>query len=238
MDSVAYATEEVQGHVDDGDEFLRMLRLRLGATPVGLDDWLHPSNDGVPVEPAPTDLIDDAIDTALRSIQRLVIDQGAQLDAAGLERLAVGLNRVRRAAEAANVAVAERVVATNPFRDDGFLTGKNWLAHRLQLSKREAFHRCQMARMQPRLQQWSEAFVDGRVGVEQTSLMAQIAADPRITDDALSAREGDLLDDAMSLPYEEFKRRALALAGARRHRRCRRTDRTRPQQPIRDDDRT
>ena len=117
----------------------------------GLDDWLHPSADGVPIEAAPSDLIDEAIDTALRSIQRLVIDQRAQLDAVGLERLAVGLNRVRRAAEAANVAVAERVVATNPFRGDGFLTGKNWLAHRLQLSKREAFHRCQMARMHPRL---------------------------------------------------------------------------------------
>ena len=121
----------------------------------------------------------------------------------------LGLNRVRRAAEAANVAVAERVVATNPFRGDGFLTGKNWLAHRLQLSKREAFHRCQMARMHPRLVVWSEAFVDGLVGVEQTSLMAQIAANPRVPTDVLLGREAELLFDAMSLPYEEFKRRAL-----------------------------
>ena len=185
------------------------VRERARRTPVGLDDWLHPCADVVPIEPAPTDLIAEAIDTALRSVQRLVIDEGAQLDAAGLERLAVGLNEVRRAAEAANVAVAERVVATNPFRGDGFLTGKAWLSHRLQLSKREAFHRCQMARMHPRLRRWSEAFIDGQVGVEQTSLMAQIAADPRVPDDALAAGEGDLLNDAMSLPYEEFKRRAL-----------------------------
>jgi hypothetical protein len=134
MDSVGLTIEGVRGDVD-GDEYLRLLRLRLAASPVGLDDWLHPLADDVPVEPAPTDLIDEAVGAALRSIQRLVIDQHAQLDADGLERLAVGLNQVRCAAEAANVAVAERVLATNPFRGDGFFTGKTWLAHRLQLSK-------------------------------------------------------------------------------------------------------
>ena len=209
MDSVAVTTEGVEGDVDDPDEFLRLLRLRLACTPVGLKDWLQPSAGRVPVGAAPADLIDEAIDTALRSIQRLVIDQNAQLDGAALERLAVGLNQVRRAAEAANVAVAERVVATNPFRGDGFLTGKSWSAHRLQLSKREAFHRCQMARQLPRLVLWSEAFVDGMVGVEQTSLMAQVAADPGVRDEALQAAESELLDDAMALPYEEFKRRVL-----------------------------
>ena len=209
MDSVAVTTEGVEGDVEGPDEFLRLLRLRLACTPVGLEDWLQPSAGRVPVGAAPADLIDEAIDTALRSIQRLVIDQNAQLDGAALERLAVGLNQVRRAAEAANVAVAERVVATNPFRGDGFLTGKSWLAHRLQLSKREAFHRCQMARQLPRLVLWSEAFVDGMVGVEQTSLMAQVAADPGVRDEALQAAESELLDDAMALPYEEFKRRVL-----------------------------
>ena len=63
--------------------------------------------------------------------------------------------------------------------------------------------------MQPRLRLWFETFAAGEVGIEQTSLIAQIAANPRVPDDALSAREADLLDDAMSLPYEEFKRRAL-----------------------------
>ncbi len=125
--------------------------VQLAATPAGLEDWLHPSADNVPNEPTPTDLIDEAIDTALRSIQQLMIDQGAQLDACG-----AGTVGGRRRAGAAcrrsgHVAVAERVVATNPFRGDGFFTGKAWLTHRLQLSKREAFHRCQMARMHPRL---------------------------------------------------------------------------------------
>ena len=206
---MGFVTEEVQRDVDDGDELLRSLRLRLAATPVRLDDWLHPSTEGVPIEAAPSDLIDEAIRAALRSIEQLMIDQNAQLDRAALERLAVGVEQVRRAAESAAVAVAERVVATNPFRSDGFFTGKAWLTHRLQLSKREAFHRCQMARMQPRLRLWSETFAAGEVGIEQTSLMAQIVANPRVPDDALSAREADLLDDAMTLPYEEFKRRAL-----------------------------
>ncbi len=209
MESVAYTTEGVRDGVDDPDEFLRMLRVRLAATPVGLEDWLHPSAERVPIEAAPADLIDEAIRAAVRSIEQLMIDEHAQLDGAALERLAVGVETVRRAAESAAVAVAERVVATNPFRGDGFFTGKAWLTHRLQLSKREAFHRCQMARMHPRLRQWSEAFAAGEVGIEQTSLMAQIAANPRITDDQLVEREADLLDDAMTLPYEEFKRRAL-----------------------------
>ena len=63
MDSIGFVTEEVQRDVDDGDEFLRSLRLRLAATPVRLDDWLHPSTDGVPIEAAPSDLIDEAIGT-------------------------------------------------------------------------------------------------------------------------------------------------------------------------------
>ena len=104
MDSVAIQTEGVEGDVEGPDQFLRLLRLRLACTPAELKDWLQPSAGRVPVGAAPTDLIDEAIDTALRSIQRLVIDQNAQLDGAALERLAVGLNQVRRAAEAANVA--------------------------------------------------------------------------------------------------------------------------------------
>ncbi len=208
MDS-ARTIDVVLDDLDEGFEYLRTLRLRLAATPAGLEDWLQPAADNIPNDATPSDLIDDAIDTALRSIERLIIDQHAQLDAAALERLTLGVERVRRTAAAAGVAVAERVIATNPFRGDGFFTGKSWLTHRLQLSKRESFHRCQMARAKDRLPLWFEAFEAGQVGVEQTSLMAQIAANPRIPADALTAREADLLDDAMALPYEEFKRRAL-----------------------------
>jgi len=207
MERSSFANEGML--VDERDEFLRTLRLQLAATAAGLEDWLQPTADRVPMEPAPTDLIDEAIRTALRSIEQLMIDQTAQLDRTALERLAVGVEQVRRAAESAAVAVAERVVATNPFRTDGFFTGKAWLTHRLQLSKREAFHRCQMARMQPRLVVWPEAFAAGEVGIEQTSLMAQIAANPRVPTDVLLGREAALLFDAMTLPYEEFKRRAL-----------------------------
>ena len=207
MERSSFANEGML--VDERDEFLRTLRLQLAATAAGLEDWLQPTADRVPMEPAPTDLIDEAIRTALRSIEQLMIDQTAQLDRTALERLAVGVEQVRRAAESAAVALAERVVATNPFRSDGFFTGKAWLTHRLQLSKREAFHRCQMARMQPRLVVWPEAFAAGEVGIEQTSLMAQIAANPRVPTDVLLVREAALLFDAITLPYEEFKRRAL-----------------------------
>ena len=184
--------------VEERDEFLRTLRTTARCHARGAGGSAPPTADRVPVEAAPSGLIDEAIRTAVRSIEQLMIDENAQLDGAALERLAVGVEQVRRAAESAAVAVAERVVATNPFRSDGFFTGKAFLTHRLQLSKREAFHRCQMARMQPRLRLWFETFAAGEVGIEQTSLIAQIAANPHVPDDALSAREADLLDDAMS----------------------------------------
>ncbi len=207
MDSAC--TEEVFDDRDEGFEYLRELRLRLAATPVGLEDWLQPAADHVPTEAAPSDLIDDAIGAALRSVERLIIDQHSRLGADGLERLTLGIERVRRVAEAAGVAVAERVITTNPFRGDGFFTGKHWLTHRLQLSKRASFHRCQMARAKTRLPVWFEAFEAGEVGIEQTMLTAQVAANPRIPDDVLAAREADLLADAMTLSYEEFTRRVL-----------------------------
>lgn len=90
-------------------------------------------------------LIDDAVRQAMRAVQALIVDHGARLDAAALEDLAVGVERVRRCAEAAAVAVAERVDATNPYRADGFFSGKAWLRHRLQLTKSEAYRRVRWA---------------------------------------------------------------------------------------------
>ena len=205
----ACTTEELLGDLDDRDEVLRLLREQLSATPAGLEDWLHPAVDDIPADSVPGGLIDDSVDTALRAIETLVIDQHAQLDGAGLQRLAIGVEKVRRSAEAAAVAVAERVDATNPFRTDGFFTGKNWLRHRLQLSKVDAFRRVQMARMQPRFPEWTEAAVAGEVGISQTMLMAQIAANPRLPGDQLRQRAPELLDDAINLQYEEFKAKAL-----------------------------
>ncbi len=211
MESVRTDEEvfEVVEVLDAGFGYLRELRLRLAATPVGLEDWLQPAVDRVPTVAAPADLIDEAIGAALRSVERLIIDQHAQLDPAALERLTVGVEQVRRVAEAAAVAAAERVIETNPFRGDGFFTGKHYLTHRLQLSKRSSFHRCQMARAKHRLPVWFETFEAGDVGIDQTMLMAQVAANPRIPDDVLAGRQPDLLDDAITLPYEEFARRVL-----------------------------
>ena len=47
----------------------------------------------------------------------------------------------------------------------------------------------------------------GEVGVAQSELMARVAANPRVPDELLQRDEQLLLDDARSLPYEEFERR-------------------------------
>lgn len=49
---------------------------------------------------------------------------------------------------------------------------------------------------------------DGDVGIAQSQLMAQIAANQRISDDDLAAAAPDLLVDAQTLSYDEFERRA------------------------------
>jgi len=104
--------------------------------------------------------------------------------------------------------VAGVVDVQNPFVTDGFRTGKHWLRHRARLSRPEAFRRIQSARMHRRLRGWSDAAEVGDVGVAQSQLMAQVAANPRIDDQLLAAQADELLDDAIGLPYAEFEARA------------------------------
>ncbi len=173
-----------------------------------LEAWLYPDESAPPTEPVPPSLIDDAVRDAVTAIQRLIVDPHAQLDMAALEQLAVGVEQVRRCAESAAVAVAERVDSTNPYRRDGFFNGKAWLRHRLQLTKSEAFRRVQGARAQQRIEPWTSASQLGEVGVAQSQLMAQIAANPRIGDEQLQEGAPELLADAKELSYDAFERRA------------------------------
>ncbi len=189
------------------DQHLVALRSRLVETiddEHDLESWLHPAGEA-PSSAMPESLIDEAVQRAIADIHSLIIDSGARLSRDDLERLALGIERVRRCAEAAAVAVAGVVDDQNPFVRDGFRTGKNWIRHRGQLSRAEAFRRIQTARMHRRLPAWAAASEDGTVGVAQSQLMAQIAANPRIPDDTLTEGAGSLLDDAIRLPYPEFE---------------------------------
>ena len=191
----------------DGDACLAAIRARLTATfddDPSLETWLHPVGES-PSSALPESLIDEAIDQAVTHIQSLIIDSGARLDRDDLERLALGVERVRRCAEAAVVAVAGVADVQNPHIADGFRSGKNWIRHRAKLSPAEAFRRVQLARMHRRLPSWSWASESGEVGIAQSQLMAQIAANPRISDETLLADADNLLDDAIRLSYPEFE---------------------------------
>jgi hypothetical protein len=130
------------------------------------------------------------------------------LDKDQVDSWAVGVERVRRAADAAAVEVADHVDTHNPFRRDGFFNAKSWMKHRLQLSgPEEAFRRLQTARLHRRVGVWANAESSGHVGVAQTQLMAQVAANPRIEPELLRTAGWDLLEDAMDLSYDKFERR-------------------------------
>jgi Domain of unknown function (DUF222) len=213
MDQTSYATKGVFDHPADFDglDWLERRRLQLRESVDDdrlLESWLHPSADAAPSDAPPPSLVDDAVDQAVRAIQALTIDGDARLGREAMDLLALGVERVRRCAEAAAVAVAGVVDEQNPFLTDGFRSGKNWIRHRNQLTAGEAFRRIQTARMHARLEQWADAAERGVVGVGQSHLMGQIAANPRIEPDVLAAYADDLLDDAITLPYEQFEAHA------------------------------
>ena len=152
------------------------------------------------------DLVGALVFQAVNTVEALADLDPRQLDPAELTQWAEGIERVRRMAEAAAVAVAGHVDRDNPFRDDGFFSGKAWLRHRLQLSGPEAHRRVQSARMHRRLDDWAEAEQVGGVGVAQSELMGRVAANPRIDDEVLQRDSSMLLEDATTLPFDDFER--------------------------------
>jgi hypothetical protein len=95
----------------------------------------------------------------------------------------------------------------NPFREQGFFTAKTAVKHMAGLSGPEAFRRVQTARMHTGLPEWADAHADGRVGVAQCELMARVVANPRLPASVVERDAPALLDDAITLPFEEFERR-------------------------------
>jgi len=131
----------------------------------------------------------------------------AGFDDGQLRRYGEGIERMLRRVDAAAVAVAGEVDASQRFRRNGYYSAKAWAKAVLGVSGPEAHGRVRTARMQRAMPSWREAATRGEVGAEQGRLMGRIAANPAVTD-ALADSETDLLDDARSLPFDDFDERA------------------------------
>lgn len=153
------------------------------------------------------DQVIDAVAQVAGAIDRLASIDPASLEAAACRRLLEGIEQSRRMIDAAGVNAAGSIERSNPFRDQGFFSARTVLKHMLQLSGPEAHRRLQTSRLHERLPDWGAAEGHGTVGVAQSELMARVAANPRIAGDVLRRDQAMLLDDAVSLSFDDFDRR-------------------------------
>ncbi|BAN01634.1 HNH endonuclease signature motif containing protein [Ilumatobacter coccineus] len=119
--------------------------------------------------------------------------------------LVSSVDELARRAAALDVDAAALVDGRGHERAAGFFSTRSCIKHRLQLSGPTALARTQTMRMFALLPSWATAARAGRVGSDQTLLMARVAANPRIALD-LIANIDALLHDAIRLPFDEFER--------------------------------
>lgn len=145
-----------------------------------------------------------AVTRAVEAIEALGNIDVSLLDAGERRAWIEGVERARRMVDAASVRAAGEIDRSNPFREQGFFSARTVIRHMLQLSGPAAFRRVQTARMHDQLEPWRDAARDGSVGVDQTELMARVAANPRIDGDVLRRDQEMLLEDARTLPFDSF----------------------------------
>lgn len=133
-------------------------------------------------------------------------DEWDSLDADSYRGVLERLEQVRRMVEEASVTAAGRLVRSNPFCQQGFLSAKTSLQHMLQLSGPEAFRRVQSARLHARRPEWAGALGRGEIGVAQSELMARVAANPRVPADLFDRDQATLLAEARTASFDEFER--------------------------------
>ncbi len=159
------------------------------------------------VEQSPSDRVGDAVGRAVAAVDGLAEIDPATLDAGALREWLMGIEQIRRMVDAVGVTATGHVDRRNPFREQGFFTAKTAVKHMAGLSGPEAFRRVQTARLHNGLPEWADAHADGRVGVAQCELMARVVANPRLPAAVVERDAPALLDDAITLPFEEFERR-------------------------------
>ncbi len=151
------------------------------------------------------EFVEELVRRASAAVDALQMLNPALLSNESLDALAVGTEKVRRQVDAAGVGIAGHVDTAQPFRSDGYFSAKAWMKKRLQLSGPEAYRRVQTARMHDRLPLWAAGAGAGQVGVAQSELIGQLAANPRIDPETLHRGCWELFVDALDLPYKEFE---------------------------------
>jgi Domain of unknown function (DUF222) len=154
------------------------------------------------------EFVEELVARASVAVEMLQMLDASSLSTEALSALAVGTERVRRQVAAVGVETAGHVDRTNRFRRDGTLTARAWLKHRLRLSGAEAHRRVQVARMHSLPPLWANGAAAGMVGVAQTEVMAQVAANPRLDAVVLQRGAWELFLDAIDLPFQEFEANA------------------------------
>ena len=144
-------------------------------------------------------VIDAARDRLSDGLEGAAEEKSAQQVAREAERLGSRMHAVQIDAMAA-------VERTGHERHLGFRSARAWSRHRHKLSRPTALGRSQTVRLFELLPRWAAAARAGEVGVDQTVLMARVAANPRLQE-ALPAQADELLDDARFLSYDEFEKR-------------------------------
>lgn len=133
------------------------------------------------------------------------------LDRQWIARYAQSTDELMARVDAVAIGVAAEIQDRGHDRDLGFFSTKAWLRHHVRLSGPEAHARMQVVRMFELIPGWADAARRGEVGVEQTRLMARIAANPRVHV-ALMETWDRLLDDACVFPFDVFERRVRDFA--------------------------
>lgn len=128
-------------------------------------------------------------------------------------RFAQSCNELFAAVDAVNIGVADEVERRGHDRSAGFFSTRAWLQHHLRISGADGRGRMQVVRLFSLLPEWAEAAREGRVGVEQTRLMARVAANPRIVEAVVECADA-LLTDAMVESFDVFERRVRLFARA------------------------
>src|SRR5688572_19844918 len=116
----------------------------------------------------------------------------------------VGLDRLRRALEAATVAVLDEAERSDAYRDDGCITLGSWARCHVLWSKREAttrVHELNLVRLCPEVATALEA---GTLGVAQVGELARARANPRAGDE-IAEHITQLLDWATKLDFDGFR---------------------------------
>ena len=158
--------------------------------------------------PVSASVVEVLLERALLAVEDVAFIDPADVDASLLDRLAVGVEQLRRKVDAAADQIAGYVDEVAPFHSDGFFSARAWATHRLGLSGPETYRRVQVGRFHRRHILWANAATAGVVGVAQTALMARIVANPTISAETFEHDSFDLLADALDLPYRDFERRA------------------------------